>query len=78
MRLLFYGESANWIGCKEMSLTVEGSAPLEAVLESEPRLAPILANRNMLLVSVNYALSAFDAAVDDKAEVAFLPPFGDG
>ncbi|MCE9615282.1 MAG: MoaD/ThiS family protein [Lentisphaerae bacterium] len=78
MKLLFYGQSARWIGCNEMSIPVDGTRPLVTILESSPKLAPILEHKNMLLVSVNYAVRAFDTAVADSDEVAFLPPFGEG
>lgn len=78
MKLLFYGCSERWIGCRSMSLPVEGRQPLLGVLESTPTLAPILAHRDALLVSVNCEVRALDATVQDSDEVAFLPPFADG
>lgn len=78
MKLLFYGCSAYWIGCREMTVDVAGAEPLQDILKSTPKLAPILAHRETLLVSVNCEVCAFDATVRDTDEVAFLPPFGDG
>lgn len=78
MKLLFYGRSAYWIGCREMTLDVSRAEPLQDVLKSSPKLAPILEHRDTLLVSVNCEVCAFDATVQNTDEVAFLPPFGEG
>lgn len=78
MKLLFYGCSERWMGCRSMSLPINGTQPLLGVLESTPALAPILAHRDALLISVNCAVRDQDATVQDSDEVAFLPPFADG
>ena len=78
MKLLFFAQSADWAGRREMSVHVRGVSPLRDVLRGLPELAPVLARRRTLRVAVNLEYSDLDADVRDGDEVAFLPPVSGG
>jgi molybdopterin converting factor subunit 1 len=79
VRVRLFASLREAAGCSEVKLELPGSATAE---EAWRRLAgdfPALASRRAsLAVSVNRRYAAFDTALQDGDEVAFIPPVSGG
>ncbi|MBI4061073.1 MAG: MoaD/ThiS family protein [Elusimicrobia bacterium] len=78
LKLLFFAQSAQWAGRRELSIPWEGRASVADLLDRRPELKPLQRHRSALKAAVNQELADFDTEVNDGDEIAFLPPVSGG
>lgn len=78
LKLLFFAQCADWVGCQKMELVLKKRESLAQLIQSVPELRPLVKNKNILKVAVNQEFSNFNVEVKDGDEVAFLPPVSGG
>jgi molybdopterin converting factor subunit 1 len=79
VRVLFFGRLREMTGCAEDWAEMPPSARVEDVFAHYVRRVPAVAGfRASLAASVNEEYAAWNAALKDGDEVAFLPPVSGG
>lgn len=79
IQLLFFAQSARWMGESHLAVDLCGAATLEQLLREHKRpLAPVIARLKVLRIAVNQRFADLQTPLRDGDEVAFLPPVSGG
>lgn len=78
IKLLFFGQCAKWMKCRELEIEAQRPQRLIDLLEKSALLSPLSEYKGIYKVSVNCEFGTLNTEVKDGDEVAFLPPFSGG
>ena len=77
IKLLFFAQSADWVGAKDMNYEMPTPTTVEKLLSRQELLA-LKEHLKILRIAVNQEFADGNTLVRDGDEVAFLPPVSGG